>query len=835
MGRDRRPADRKRPRQASPGAPARALAVVPRPVGVAGVRRLTRGQHLLLGLVLLLALLLRGGYLWGQYRNNPVFGYPQMDGLVHHEWAQRIAAGAGMGDRPYLRAPLYYYLLGLLYVVTGPSVLAARLAGGLLGALSCYLVARLGVALGGFRVGLIAGGIFALYWPAIYFDAELLTAGLEVFLNVALLWALLAAGRRDSLALYLLAGILWGLSAITRPNVLVLAPAIVIWSWLAAPARSRVGQRLRGAALAAAGLVIVVLPVTLRNYFVGGEAVLIASAGGINFYIGNNPESTGYLAAAPGLRPTWDEWLVDLRQIPETALGRKLTDGEVSDYWYEQAWAWVRAEPGAWLRHMFRKLGLFWSPIEIPNNQSIWFLARQAPISFLFWIGFAPVACLALPAAMLLGRRDRAWFLPLAFLVLYMATVVAFFCPARFRLPAVPVLVILAAAGACQLVDWVRRREFKPAGIYAALAVVCAVLLALTPPSRGAFRRQEEVEGHYLRARAYATLPPRGPGDLRAALAEYRAALQLDPHSMHRQLAVAQTLVGLNEIQEADAQYAQAVAEHPDSVPARREYAQFLAATGRPNDALAQLRVALQLHPRDADTQLATGRLLAGVNQFAPAAEHLRIALELRPDPAVHYDLGVVRLRQGLVQDAISAFEAVLREQPEHAQALQNLGVAHARLGDLARAITAFQEALRHDPTLSDASCNLARALGKQGRWADALRVLRQARQQANNNVSVLTALAWLLATAPDDAVRNGAQALEAAEQAAAYAGTPPLPTLDALAAAYAEVGRFEDAVGAARQALSLARSANAAAQVEALDARLQLYEQQRPYREPTP
>jgi tetratricopeptide (TPR) repeat protein len=86
-----------------------------------------------------------------------------------------------------------------------------------------------------------------------------------------------------------------------------------------------------------------------------------------------------------------------------------------------------------------------------------------------------------------------------------------------------------------------------------------------------------------------------------------------------------------------------------------------------------------------------------------------------------------------------------------------------------------------------------------------------------------------------DDREVEWSQALEAAEQAAAYAGTPPLPTLDALAAAYAEVGRFEDAVGAARQALSLARSANAAAQVEALDARLQLYEQQRPYREPTP
>ncbi|MBU0639178.1 MAG: hypothetical protein KKB50_09965, partial [Planctomycetes bacterium] len=121
--------------------------------------KLTLRNHLVLALVFLGALGIRGVYLYGQAHNNPLFEHPVLDGLIHHQWAQQVAAGEGWGERPFFRAPLYYHLLGLLYKLVGPSVLAARVAGCLLGAATCYLIARLGVVLAGYRVGVTAGVI----------------------------------------------------------------------------------------------------------------------------------------------------------------------------------------------------------------------------------------------------------------------------------------------------------------------------------------------------------------------------------------------------------------------------------------------------------------------------------------------------------------------------------------------------------------------------------------------------------------------------------------------------------------------------------------------------
>jgi 4-amino-4-deoxy-L-arabinose transferase-like glycosyltransferase len=187
-------------------------------------------QHLLVGVVFVVALAVRGVYLWGQSQTNPLFDHPIMDARVHHDWARQIASGEGWDERPYFRAPLYYYTLALLYKLFGGSVAVGRVAGCVLGAATCYLIARLGIVLGGFRAGLLAGIIAAAYWPFIYFDAEPLTVGLEVLLDVALLLLLTLAARHRALWLFLVCGVIWGLSQHARvparyPDLAVARPA----------------------------------------------------------------------------------------------------------------------------------------------------------------------------------------------------------------------------------------------------------------------------------------------------------------------------------------------------------------------------------------------------------------------------------------------------------------------------------------------------------------------------------------------------------------------------------------------------------------------------------
>jgi tetratricopeptide (TPR) repeat protein len=797
--------------------------------------RLSRRQHLWLMLVLLIALLVRGAYLWGQYRNSPIFDYPQMDGRVHHEWATRIASGEGMEPRPYLRAPLYYYLLGWLYKLTGANVLAARIAGCLLGALNCYLIARLAALLAGFRVGLLAGLIAAFYWPLVYFDFELLTVGLEICLNTTLLWLLLVAGRRGSTAWFAAAGVIWGLSAITRPNVLAFAPVVWLWAWWTSRQPSP-ARRLIAPLAATIGLALPIAPVALRNYFVGGEPVLIASTSGINFYIGNNPESTGYLAIVPEARLDWRDWLIDIKQIPEEELGRSLTDREVSRYWFDRALKWIRSSPGAWATHMFTKLRLFWSPLEIPNNQPIWQTVRQAEVANLFWIGFPVVAALAVPALVLLRRRWRAWAVPVAFAAIYMATVVAFFCPARYRIPVVPVFIILAAYAICRIAEYVRQRRLVPVGCFGAGVAIVAIFVATNPPGNDTYRKRLEAEWHFTLGRHFVTPAPYGGGDLERAEQEYRQAVKLEPSAAYRHTALARTLFSLGQTQDAGQEFLNALRANPSDGPTHMYFGLFMASLNQLDQAAREYQAALHFKPSLALAHQHLGALLMQTNQDAAAAEQLRKALQISPDLAeARLNLAAVTLRQAKtdqeVQAAIDDLEIVLRDKPKQPTAWQNLGIAQARLRQPDKAIESFRHALENDPALTDVSISLARLLWLAGRHAEAIDTLSQAVQQNPGNADLLAETAALLSTAPEAELRNGERALRLAQHAVDMTPQPTLQMLDALASSFAEVGQYDDAVATAERALSQATAAGDQRSIREFTAKADLYRQHKPLR----
>jgi hypothetical protein len=594
--------------------------------------KLTLAQHLVLALILVGALGLRLAYLAGQARNNPIFGYPVMDAGQHHEWAQRIASGQGMGDQVYFRAPLYYYLLGVLYKLFGVDVGLGRAAGCVLGAVSCYLTARLGAALGGLRVGVLAGIIAAVYWPFIYFDAELLSVGLEIFLNMALLLLLVRAAQRRSLALFLFSGVVWGLSAIARPTVLAIAPALLAWPWIATPRGQRALPKLWAGVLTLVGAALAVLPVTLRNYLVGGELVLISSNGGITYYHGNNPGADGVSARAPGLRRSRNEALIDMRRIPESELGRELSAREVSAYWYGKAFEWIRSEPGAWARLMFFKLLVFWSPFEIPNNQPIWCAARLSGVSVIFWIGFPVIACLGIAGMVCVRGQWRAWFLPASFLVIYMATVVAFYCNARYRLPVAPVLILFAAACISRVVKLVGLRSFRPLGGYLLIIAVLALMLRPNPAAREGFGMVSETTWHMILGDYYWKPLPLGPGDLAKSVEHLRDAVRLAPTSARARLMLGRGLMRLNDVAGAEREFALVVEEHPQHAEARFEYARVLAAAHKYNDAVEQLEAATGLQPSYAEAHECLGCLLADMGCRADAIEHLRAALAIQPD-----------------------------------------------------------------------------------------------------------------------------------------------------------------------------------------------------------
>ena len=215
--------------------------------------------------------------------SSPLWQTPILDEAVNHHWALEVARGEGWGELPFFRAPLYPWLLGLVYGVVGESPAGARLVQAVLSSFTCLLAWWIARRTFSPLAGWCAGVLAATYWPWVYFDAELQDVPLGLFCNLAALAVLVTwTPRRRHGWLAAAAGLLLGLSAITRPTVLVVVPLVAGWLWWQA-GRDDVVPSPRpwwAPALLAAGVAVAVLPVTALNRMVGGDSVLVASQGG---------------------------------------------------------------------------------------------------------------------------------------------------------------------------------------------------------------------------------------------------------------------------------------------------------------------------------------------------------------------------------------------------------------------------------------------------------------------------------------------------------------------------------------------------------------------------
>jgi Flp pilus assembly protein TadD len=239
----------------------------------------------------------------------------------------------------------------------------------------------------------------------------------------------------------------------------------------------------------------------------------------------------------------------------------------------------------------------------------------------------------------------------------------------------------------------------------------------------------------------------------------------------------------------------------------------------------------VEIDPDSAEARNDLGLVFAARGQRDEAIVQFRKALEIRSDQAeAHGNLGSALLENGQPDEGIRHLHSALENKPQADRAC-NLANALARLGRLDEAIAAYQKTLELKPELVDARYALGMALQRQGKVPEALAQWREAIRLQPDHVPSLNQLAWLSASSPDATVRNGAQAVELAQRAAKLNAADP-NVLDTLAAAYAEAGRFPEALQTARQALDLATRQGNKAFADDVRARIQLYQTGSPYRD---
>jgi len=211
-----------------------------------------------------------------------------------------------------------------------------------------------------------------------------------------------------------------------------------------------------------------------------------------------------------------------------------------------------------------------------------------------------------------------------------------------------------------------------------------------------------------------------------------------------------------------------------------------------------------------------------------------RHALAVTPDnAAIQILLGNALRKEGKSEEAGQHFAEAARIWPNNVPAQFNLALVLVELGRRDEAIEYCQAALKIQPRDPKIHYLLGYTLSSQGRWAESIAEYKAVLQIDPNHLFALNDLAWLLATAPDSRFRNGPEAVELAEKACRLSNEQVTIYLGTLAAAYAEAGRFEDAVKTAQKAVALATAANNQGLVKKNRELLELYQQRKAYHEP--
>jgi tetratricopeptide (TPR) repeat protein len=322
-------------------------------------------------------------------------------------------------------------------------------------------------------------------------------------------------------------------------------------------------------------------------------------------------------------------------------------------------------------------------------------------------------------------------------------------------------------------------------------------------------------------------------GRLDQSIAQYRAALAIDPGLLDAHVGIAAGLLDQGRLHEAEIQCRKALQIQPGETRARSMLGKALAGQTADGDPVARIRKLVESKPNDAEAHGSLARILALQGNIDEAIQHYQKALEIKPNQAeIQNNLGNTLIRQHRFDEAIVHCRRALELRPGYAEAHYNLGNALASKGRVDEAVTHFQKAVEIKPDYAAAHKNLGEALEEQGKFQEAIGHWRQAVRLQPHHVAYLYRLAWALATSPATGARNGSEALEIARRAAALSHDREPTVLDALAAAYAEVGQFPDAVRTAQQALTLATDRRDDVLVSSLRSRLGLYRARTPFHE---
>ncbi len=592
-----------------------------------------------------------------QFSHSPHFVPDGDDMKFYSDWALRIMHGQWTDHKAFYGLPGYAFCLAAIYKVSGgldpfaAGLLQALMDAGV--ATLLYLIARTVFAptaeekddrLAAARPLVIGCGA-ALGWmcfaPAQAFSMILMPTIWAVLAYYLCVWWAVKTQRSSWWRPWFGLGVFAGVIAMLVATILFAVPLLLTAIFLSvergAPLRARLPKIAAAVLALVGGLYLGAAPAWLHNYFVAREPVMLSAHSGINFWVGNNPTANGYPKMPPGIRSSQEGMLRDSITVAEKEMGRPLTRAEVSRFWSAKANAYIRENRPAWLRLMAVKFGNFWNAFQYDDVGAMKRLRDDGVLPP--GLRFGLIAALGLA-----GMFPAIWLFPrarwiAAAVVLHMGALLPVFVTERYRLAAVPGLMVLAAFGLWQLWANLVRGRWIGAGAYLAITAGAATFVSIPRTEPGLW----SLDFYNAGIRCLAS------GDLALAERNFATAYAYVPDNTEVRFALGNLwLEKSNRILEPKAR-----------AIARARAKDFYKRT-------------LELNPRHASTLSNLGVLALEEERWELAEKFFASSSEAEPDDAkTFYLLARARFEAGKTDAAKSALGQALEMRPHQKEFLE--------------------------------------------------------------------------------------------------------------------------------------------------------------------
>ncbi len=616
---------------------------------------MNRKKNLIPLLIFLIGLCMRLIYIFQMSRNDPLFYHPFSDSLQYHHLAISILRNGIIGSEPFYHPPLFQYYLALIYNIFGINLFCARIIQIVLGSINILLIYLVTRQYFDRTVAMVASFIAAVYPMFIFYDGEILIPTVLIFLVLLGIFFLGRKGLRD----IFFSGILFGLAAITRQNVLLII--LLIPLFLLINQKKVILKKLLFFWL---GSFLMIFPVTLRNVAVLKEPILISWQGGVNFYIGNNPHSNGITGIPPGSKKVdWFHAYLNLKEKFEHKIGHPLSNSEFDRICYAQGLNFVMKYPLKAFGLFIKKFYLFFAGFEISSERDIYRTAKYSYLGYiLFHIPFLQfpfgVLCpLFIVGIYLLRDHWRKVSNLLLFILFYSLSFVAFFVNARYRMAIIPLIIIIASY---TIVIFLKKMERKKRGVSLIIFVSSFII---------------------LNANLYQIRDP-------------------DPYLTCYELAQAYNAQG--RLEDALRQVDSSIMDRPDFAEAHNLRGVILKKMGYVSKAQIEFQKAIELDSTLPDPYINLGNISILTDQNL-AESYYQKAIMVDSNSAVAFNnLGNIYLQKKSFDRALKYYNRALNIDPEYVSPLYHIGLIYYELGNRVRAESLWFRVLRIDPQHRD-------------------------------------------------------------------------------------------------------------------------------------